>query len=129
MRSLGLMSQDPRQVLGKVGESAACNELRRLGYEILETRYRTRFGEIDIVARDGDTTVFVEVKTRSGTEFGDGPEAVTAWKRRRISMMALDYVSRQRLHDAPCRFDVVAVNVSAPGCRVEIYRHAFDAVF
>ena len=73
--------------------------------------------------------MFVEVKTRTGGGFGDGADAVTAWKQRRITMMALDYVSRQGLHDTPCRFDVVAIDMSGGACRVEVYAHAFDAVF
>lgn len=123
------LANDPRHTLGKSGESLACEELRRRGYEILETRYRTRYGEIDIIARDGQTTVFVEVKTRSGLRFGDGADAVTAWKQRRIAKMAVDYVSRQRLHDTPCRFDVVAVDISGGEQRIEVYSNAFDAVF
>ena len=71
------MGRDDRQSLGKLGEDLACAELHRRGYEILERRYRTRFGEIDIVARDGDVTVFVEVKARDGDDFGGGAAAVT----------------------------------------------------
>jgi putative endonuclease len=120
------MPDDPRHVLGKSGEDVACDELRRRGYAILDRRYRTRFGEIDIIARDGDTTVFVEVKTRLSGDFGDGAEAVTAWKQRRIARMAVDYASRHRLHDSPCRFDVVTVDLAAAAPRVEVYAHAFE---
>ena len=120
------MSDDPRHLLGKSGEDVACEELRRRRYEILERRYRTRFGEIDIVARDGDTTVFVEVKTRTGRDFGNGAESVTAWKQRRVAQMAVDYASRHRLHDSPCRFDVVTVDLDGGSPRVEVYAHAFD---
>src|SRR5262245_59143491 len=85
---------DPRQTLGKDGEDLACRELRRRGYAILERRYRTRFGEIDIVARQGETTVFVEVKARDGGEFGGAAAAVTPWKQRRLVAMAVDYMAR-----------------------------------
>ena len=61
-----------RQTLGKIGEDLACHELERRGYAILARRYRRRGGELDIVARDGETIVFVEVKAREGREFGDG---------------------------------------------------------
>jgi putative endonuclease len=71
--------------------------------------------------------VFVEVKARDGDEFGGGAAAVTAWKRRRITYMAVDYLSRHRLHDQPCRFDVVAIDVVDGRTRVEVYRHAFDS--
>ena len=122
------MKHDARQMLGIVGENIACAELLQRGYAILERRYRSRYGEIDIVARDGDVTVFVEVKTRDGEEFGDGAEAVTPWKQRRVAKMAVDFLSRHRLHDRPCRFDVVAIDVSGGTTRVEIYTHAFDGV-
>ena len=82
------MSSDRRQTLGELGETLACDELRRRGYAILERRYRTRYGEIDIVARHGDVLVFVEVKARAGDAFGTGAEAVTAYKQRRVARMA-----------------------------------------
>jgi putative endonuclease len=121
------MPDDPRQSLGILGENLACAELERRGYAILARRYRTRFGEIDIIARDAETTVIVEVKTRDGDRFGDGAEAVTNWKQRRIANMAVDYLSRHRLHDRPCRFDVVAVDVSIKPPRIEVYSNAFDS--
>jgi putative endonuclease len=114
-----------RQALGKTGEDLAVAELERLGYVILARRYRTRHGEIDIIARDGETTVFVEVKARVNAEFGDAAEAVTPGKQRRLASIALDYVSRKRLTDRPCRFDVVAVDHAGPGCRITVYRSAF----
>ena len=66
---IGVMS-DARQILGKYGEDLACRELEQRGYVIIERRYRRRGGELDIVARDGDTTVFVEVKARDSHDFG-----------------------------------------------------------
>ena len=116
-----------RQSLGILGEDVACTELRRRGYEILERRYRTRFGEIDVVAREGGCTVFVEVKTREGDEFGGGAEAVTEWKQRRVAHMAVDYIARNDLHDRPCRFDVVVVTMTNGAASAEVYPHAFDA--
>src|SRR4029434_3168550 len=116
-----------RQSLGILGEDLACRELRRRGYEILERRYRTRFGEIDIVAREGGYTVFVEVKTRDGAEFGDGAEAITVWKQRRVAHMAVDYIARNDLHDRPCRFDVVVVTMTDGASSVEAYPHGFAA--
>jgi putative endonuclease len=127
VRSVGPMSEDARQSLGRLGEDLACAELARRGYAILARRYRTRCGEIDIVARDGEVTVFVEVKARTGDEFGGGAEAVTGWKQRRVTQMAVDYLARHKLHDRPCRFDVVVVDVAGPSSRVEVYAHAFDA--
>ena len=96
-------------------------------YAILDRRYRTKFGEIDIVASDAGTTVFVEVKTRVGEEFGGGAEALTAWKQRRVTQMAVDYLARHRLHDRPCRFDVVTIEMDDGRPRIQVYAHAFDA--
>jgi putative endonuclease len=121
------MSDDARHTLGKHGEDLACAELERLGYAILERRYRTRFGEIDIVASIDGVTVLVEVKTRVGERFGAAAEAVTAWKQRRLTQMAVDYLTRHRLHDRPCRFDVVAIDMDGGQPRIQVYAHAFDA--
>src|SRR5688572_33010277 len=99
-----------RQNLGESGEEMACRELGARGYAILARRYRTRHGEIDIVARDGETIVFVEVKVRLTAEFGTAAEAVTGSKQRRLVSMATDYLVRHQLQDRPCRFDVVAID-------------------
>ena len=123
------MARDGRQALGISGENLACAELQRRGYAILERRYRTRLGEIDIIARDGATLVFVEVKARLTDDFGGAAAAVTAWKQRRIARMAMDYLSRRTLGDCPCRFDVVAIDVDAAGPRVIVYPNAFDSPF
>jgi putative endonuclease len=121
------MKDDSRQSLGHTGENLACDELRRRGYEILARRYRSRFGEIDIVARSNQTIVFVEVKTRAGDDFGGAAAAVTPWKQRRVAQMAVDYLSRHELHDQPCRFDVVTVDLKDSGPEVMVYEHAFEA--
>jgi putative endonuclease len=112
--------------LGEIGEELACAELERRGYVILARRYRTRVGEIDIVARDGPTVVFVEVKTRENVAFGHPAEAVTWWKQQRIAAMAADFRVRRRMTMAPCRFDVVAITWPRDGRPgVEIIRGAF----
>lgn len=121
------MSSDGRQILGKMGEDLACCELRRRGYAVLARRYRSRYGEIDIVARDGAVVVFVEVKARRGREFGDGGAAVTAWKQQRLVRMASEFVTRHRLQDVPCRFDVVAIDFEGGDPKVEVYPNAFSA--
>ena len=99
-----------RQRCGKLGEDLACRELERLGYAILARRYRTRFGEIDIVSRDGTTMVFVEVKARRSARGGHAAESITARKRGRIAAMALDYLAWTGQLESPCRFDVVAID-------------------
>ncbi len=119
---------DRRGRLGQLGEDLACRHLERRGYAILARRYRRRGGEIDIIARDGPTIVFVEVKTREGQAFGAGADAVTQLKRRRIVQMARDYVMRYHANECPCRFDVVSIDVAAEGePAIELFQNAFDA--
>ncbi len=99
-----------RQSLGKAGEDLACRELERRGYAVIARRYRTRFGEIDIVADDHGVVVFVEVKARTSKRYGEAAEAVSFRKRRRIGAMALDYLAWTGGLDRRCRFDVVAID-------------------
>jgi putative endonuclease len=121
------MSGGERVLLGKAGEDLACRELRRRGYTVIARRYRTRAGEIDIVARDGETVVFVEVKARTTGRFGAPQEAVTWRKRARLRHLAADYLSRHNLADSPCRFEVVAVTIGAGRRpRLEVVPASFD---
>jgi putative endonuclease len=122
------MANDARHSLGKRGEDLACAELRRRGYELLERRYRTRFGEIDIVARHRGAIVFVEVKARAGGAFGNGAAAVTGLKQQRIGRIAVDFLSRRHLTNHPCRFDVVAISFDRGRPRVEVYENAFEVL-
>ena len=114
-----------RQTLGKIGEDLACRELERRGYAVIARRYRRRGGELDIIARDGHTLVFVEVKARSGRRFGEPADAVTALKRRRLMQLAQEYVVRNRFADCPCRFDVVSIDVDPDEPVIEVYQNAF----
>jgi putative endonuclease len=127
VQSNSAVDRDARQSLGKMGEDLAAGELARRGYVILERQYRTRYGEIDIIARDGETLVFVEVKARQGEEFGGGGAAVTISKQQRIVRMAIDYLARNKQYDCPCRFDVVTVDMEGGTPRIEVYPHAFTA--
>jgi putative endonuclease len=113
--------------LGKTGEDLACRELERRGYAILERRYRQRSGELDIIAKDGATLVFIEVKTRDSHEFGEAAEAITSYKRRRMTKLALEYMMRHHISDCPCRFDVVSIHFDAGHQAVDIFQNAFDA--
>jgi putative endonuclease len=115
-----------RQEFGIEGENIAVGELERRGYEILTRRYRTRYGEIDIVASDEGTIVFVEVKARATAEFGTAAEAVTAQKQRRLAAMATDYLARNRLTERPCRFDVVAIDGVGEAMVITVYPCAFE---
>ena len=117
---------DHRQALGKRGEDLACDELERRGYAIVDRRFRTRCGELDIVARDGDVVVFVEVKARSGSSFGFPFESITWQKQQRLSAMAESYLFLKRLAGAACRFDVVSILEHRTGHTVELVRGAFD---
>lgn len=119
---------DRRISLGKTGEDLASKELERRGYAIVARRYRRHGGELDIIARDGPTLVFVEVKARDSWTFGEPVEAVTAIKRRRITRLALDYVVRHRLTDCPCRFDVVSIHFDADRPVIDVYKNAFDMI-
>ena len=111
---------------GEMGEALACQELERRGYSIIARRYRQKRGELDIIARDGPTLVFVEVKARGGRAFGEGAEAVTPLKRRRMTRIADEYIARNRLGPCPCRFDVVSIRLDDSGPRIEVYQNAFD---
>jgi putative endonuclease len=127
LRSRGGVTMQ-RQQLGFLGENLAVAELTRRGYAILDRRYRTRRGEIDIVADDGGTIVFVEVKARATGDFGGGAEAVTPSKQRRLVSMAIDYLARRGLTDRPCRFDVIAIDdVDGASPVITVYCSAFDA--
>src|SRR5216684_2157475 len=116
-----------RVMLGKIGEDLACRDLEGRGYAILARRYRRRAGELDIIARDGPTVVFVEVKAREGREFGDAVEAVTSLKRRRMRQVALQYLVRHRLTNCPCRFDVVSIHMVNGQPVIALYQNAFSA--
>ena len=105
-----MTSIDRAQFAGLHGEELACGELRRRGYAILARRYRTRFGEIDIVSERGGTLVFVEVKARRTRRFGEASAAIPFWKRRRLAAMALDYQAWAGRSTSRCRFDVVAID-------------------
>jgi putative endonuclease len=110
---------------GKTGEDLACLELTRRGYAIVARRHRNGLGEIDIIARDGATLVFVEVKARDGLAYGAGGEAVTWRKRRRLVRLATDYLTRQNLTACACRFDVVSIDYGGGTPAVEVFQNAF----
>jgi putative endonuclease len=114
------------QTAGKLGEELAADALRSLGYAILASRYRTRYGEIDIIAQDQETVVFVEVKARRNAQFGTAAESVTDWKQRRIIAMAQDYLNRVNRTETPCRFDVVAIDgLGTSHATVKVIKDAF----
>jgi putative endonuclease len=114
--------------LGRAGEAEAARLLARRGLVILQRNLRSRLGEIDLLACDGPTLVFVEVKARRGSS-GDPPEAaVNARKRARLGRLALGYLAARRLGERSCRFDVVAVTFDETGAvtGTRHIRNAFD---
>ena len=120
---------DPRQTVGRDAETAAADYLTRAGFNVLERNVRLGHGEIDLVCRDGDVLVFVEVKCRRAT-WGDPPAAAVSWhKQRRLTRLAQHYLKWRRLEGVRCRFDVVSVTVDADG-RADMghVRNAFDAI-
>jgi putative endonuclease len=115
------------RLLGDRGEREAARYLRRRGMRVVIRGYRTPWGEIDLVARDGDFLVFIEVKTRRR---GAPAEAVTPEKQRRLTLAALRFLRRRNLLEVRCRFDVVAViwPDDARPPQIEHFRDAFEAV-
>ena len=114
-----------RLAFGLHGEELACEALVERGYAIVTRRYSTKHGELDIVARDGETLVFVEVKTRRDSSFGDPEESVTLQKQQRLVWMATDYLVRQNVGEVACRFDVVGINTETTPPTVTIIPDAF----
>jgi putative endonuclease len=112
--------------LGRSGEEAAVILLKENGYKILARNYKTRLGEIDIIARDKDTLCFVEVKTRLSDRFGLPCEAVSRFKQRQISKAALIFLKEKKLLDEKARFDVVSVLYSQEGQKSDIIKNAFE---
>ncbi|MBQ9234711.1 MAG: YraN family protein [Lachnospiraceae bacterium] len=101
-----------KRALGEEKEKLAADYLRSLGYDILETNYRTKYEEIDIIARDEGTIVFVEVKYRNSDKYGNPLEAVTFSKQRRISMGAVYYLSQNNISvdNSSIRFDAIGIS-------------------
>ena len=104
-----------RQQLGRWGENVAATHLESRGYRILYRNWRTRRGEIDLVAQIGETIAFVEVKTRRGREFGLPEEALTARKAARLERLAQEYMAQNELEDVDWRIDLGAVELDHSG--------------
>jgi len=123
-------AKDMRRIqTGKRGEDLAAAHLQKLGYQIVAKNYRCIFGEVDIIARDGDTLVFVEVKSRKTEAFGEPQEAVGLEKQKKLSRISLHYLQQKGLDSCCARFDVVAIRMFPEGARIDLIRNAFDLVF
>jgi putative endonuclease len=117
---------EKRISLGKKGEGIAVSYLKGLKYKIVERNYTCKFGEVDIIAKDKKTLTFIEVKTRSSLEYGHPCQVVNKRKQHQISKVALNYISKNNLQNLDARFDVVAVQISEEGEKVELIKNAFE---
>lgn len=119
-----LATKDNRKT-GDAGEAVAADFLRQQGYEIVDQNFVYNHGEIDIIAREGTTLVFVEVKTRKNLHFGEPEEAVTPKKQELIRRTAEGYVQKNTIIDVECRFDVVSVIVDGEKTKCKILKNCF----
>lgn len=111
------------RAIGTKYEDLAVSYLETEGYKVMERNFRCRFGEIDIIARDGHHLVFVEVKYRTDASKGSAVSSVSKKKQQNISRVAAFYLLKKHLsEDTPCRFDVVAID----GEQIKLYKNAFD---
>lgn len=120
---------DPRHALGRLGEKLAAGYLRKQGYEVLDTNFRSRYGELDIVALKGETVAFVEVKARHNRRFGEPFESVTAHKQGKIRRMAEAWLARPAnacYGEFYLRFDVISMILDGRG-RISALEHFQDA--
>ncbi|QTA79751.1 UPF0102 [Desulfonema limicola] len=119
-----------QQIFGQTGEALSCYLLEQNGYIILEKNFKTKMGEIDIIARDKNTIVFIEVKARRTGNFGNPKYAVNWKKKKKISMAALYYLKTTNQSNAKARFDVVSI-ISEPSKKpqIEIIKNAFELAY
>src|SRR4030066_896774 len=115
-----------KKELGKKGEEVALRFLKKKGYRIIERNYVCKMGEMDIIAKEKDTLVFIEVKTRTSTLFGPPQLAVNSSKQRQLSKVALNFLKEKQLEDVKARFDVVAILLVQKGEEIELIKDAFE---
>jgi len=113
---------------GKDGEQIAVAYLKKQGYRIYETNFRCPLGEIDIIAREKDELVFIEVKTRKSRQLGYPEQAVGAAKQKKLSQLALWYLQKKKLTDTNARFDVIGITLLPAGNEIKLIKNAFDFV-
>lgn len=118
-----------RLELGQWGEALALKKIKRLGYKCIVRNYRCPLGEVDIIAKDGKTLVFVEIKTRRMKSLGYAKEAITERKKRQLSKVALAYMKANECFHMKSRFDVVAINLIRGKSEIEVIRNAFDLAY
>jgi putative endonuclease len=118
-----------RQDLGAFGEDLALREVKRLGYKCIARNYRCPLGEIDLIAKERDSLVFIEIKTRRGRTTGYAKEAITSRKRRQLSKVALAYMKSNNCCDVKSRFDVVVISLKGGKKEIEVIQNAFDLAY
>ena len=118
-----------RLKLGKFGEDLALRKIKQLGYQYITRNYRCSFGEIDLIAKDGDCLVFIEIKTRKGRSLDYTKEAIDYRKKRQISKVALAYMKAHHCYDVKSRFDVIAINIIQGKEQVEVISNAFELAY
>ena len=116
----------PTRQTGDLGEDAAARYLETRGFKVLDRNWRFRQWELDLVCRDRDTIVFVEVKTRRAGSMASPADALTPKKQARLIKAASHYLTRNDLWDAPCRFDLAAVTDTGTSMDVDLVENAFD---
>ncbi len=113
---------------GRAGERATIKFLKKNGYRIIEKNFRTQAGEVDVIAEHVKVLVFVEVKTRSGSQFGHPVEALTPYKQKKIGQIARGFLAKHNIQDRQCRFDVVSISgdpEAAQDWKIELIQDAF----
>ena len=122
------MKDTKKITIGKEGEKIAAAYLKKNGYRIIEINFRCSIGEIDIVAKEKDDLVFVEVKTRKSIELGYPEQAVGIRKQKKMSQLALWYLQKRKIADTNARFDIVAVTLIPEKNEVRLIKNAFDFI-
>ena len=123
------MVLNQRQTYGRESESIAVKQLKKQGYKIVEQNYRSKLGEIDIIAKDKKTLVFVEVKARRSDRYGSPKWAITPKKKRQMSKVALYYLKVTKQTNVKARFDVVTICSSKNKPQIDIIKNAFELAY
>ncbi len=122
----GKRHQSAHLITGKQGEKVAANYLKKNGYKIVDRNYHCKFGEIDIIALEGDILTFIEIKTRGSREYIPPEFTVTKHKQSKIKRSASHYLGRHNIENRDCRFDIVAITMEKGKKDIVLYKNAFS---
>jgi len=124
-----MSEKDKRHQFGKDSEQLAVEYLQKNGYMIIQRNYRTRGGEIDIIAKENNTLVFIEVKSRTTTRYGHAIQSLTRQQQKRLSKTALTYLHQHKMKNQSARFDVVAIQKNEyAGTEIRLIKNAFEFI-